>query len=48
MHTIDKKNMKKKIEIVKIETFTVVDYYQINFFFRSHRMSNEILFDMKK
>ena len=28
MHTIDKKNMKKKkIEIVEIETFIVVDYY---------------------
>ena len=27
MHTTDKKNMKKKIEIVKIETFAVVDHH---------------------
>ena len=27
MYTIDKKNMKKKIEIVEIETFAVTDYY---------------------
>ena len=27
MHTTDKKNMKKKIEIVEIKTFAVVDYY---------------------
>ena len=50
MHTIDKKNMKRKqIEVVEIETFIVVYHHQINFFFlRSHRMSNEILLDMKK
>ena len=33
MHTADKKNMKKKIEIVEIETFAVADHYQMNFFF---------------
>ena len=43
MHTIDKKNMKKKIEIVKIETFAVIDHYQMNFFlfsFASHEQRN--------
>ena len=27
MHTTDKENMKKKIKIVEIETFAVIDYH---------------------
>ena len=51
MHTIDKKNMKKKIKTVEIETFIIADYYQINFFlfsFVSHEQRDFAWYEKMK
>ena len=49
MHTIDKKNMKKKLKLLKLKHLLLLIIIKwIFFFFRSHRINNEILLDMKK